>query len=1701
MNSNYDVTVKLTTVGANEVAASVDKAALAATRLEIAHTRANIAATRLSVSQQRLARETANTEAAQSKAALAALRLAEAQTRAARAAEQFNASMGGTGQFINDLVTRMTGGMAVLYMARQVFGEITDAIKDFAKSGVDLNALLETSQLGIAATILSYREYKDEQGRVIVGEKALGMAFAEGANIQKLLQREAFITTATLEEMLQAYQRLQIGAGSQKTTSQELVHFIGTLGNLAKVTGQSFDELASQTQRVLMGVFTIRSPILAILRSMGIDNETIRSWVKTGDAVKNIQVALGEFLKIGPQINQTWVGVLSNVKDVTQQLSGAAMAPIMESVKKLGNEFVNAFTHTFQEGGATVTEVSEQAKQDARAIGELLRLAFDGATLAVKGFFSTFSTGEKDFKATIFGMLENLARFKSMALEIGQALGQMYKTSLIPAAGAFAIGALAKGGDVESAKKLVDWIVDVGKADYDMTVNWVKNEEKRKQALKDEVQFYRNSIFTAGPGSPDFVGPLQPSPGIGNPKPRELTDADKQLIQQWKDFVALMGARMDFSGLTGISKALAENEIQFQQHMKTIDAWEKKLKTLTPEGLAQAGITGSVRDALDALKGGFKESKGIADEKAIADAEQKYADAYAKIGKLAANTSEDQIEASRKVAQQQLSDLNKIEAANITGAKTYDELMDKFVAIETQRRAASTAIDTKADRQQSEDHLNRMAVLQDRLSAVTLDYYVKQRAEIEKTYDTDVKDIEKRYQGRTAAAEEEIAMAGKVRDARKALLAEEENSIIGYRRKWEEEAARIVRTTDSISGGMAAGLAKIRSTLVSTTEAVEELVVAIWDDLGKAFESGFYDILSGKINSLKDVFKSLWDDILKSFSKMLAQMLERWLITGDAMGSGQGGGFLNRILGGSGTTGQTGYGPTYGGGNSLPMGWSSSQIEGGTVQYSGNTIGPSAGLWSGSGGVTGVAMGALGGAAVVGGIASASGAPGWNRGALIGGALELAGEVVTAIVLGAELGSVFPIIGTAIGAIVGGIIGVLTAANTESHFYLNPLGVGGGGLNATTGAGSEAFKPITSAVAGGVLDTFKASGLTDRSTFAASVAKYIQNYYGKPSTLESGPMSTWEVHAGSAADIAADYKRLMTQIVPTEMMHALFGQVIIGGQDYAGISGGSKFGTAIADKNAPMVRMLTALGFSVDKVTEIAGKIDSYADDPQKFLDWLNTLVGVVVGLHTNVTRLGWTSAQIQADITAAANQTAGEKLAKTAADLTQQAKELSLYAGDQQIAKAKELNDAVNQYWADQEAAIKQLMDMAAQLHTLIQNTLQSMKDARALASGTTQEDIWTKALWGSGGGAFAKGSAPLPGLLGQIYGTTDVTKLPDLVNQALTLITNLFNMLTARLTEIHTLQTQNNTLAGQFGQNAMEMWYAPGQPGALGTGTTTGDLAYMLMHATRSSGQEQLDWIAKLQNAAAARYQEELQQIKEIQDNIRALGDSIQQQKFGFQLEMGTPEQQAGLIMERIKTLQGQIPTATTAAGLKAITDEIQGLVSKYWGMSDKSQGAFEFVGKILDNMQKAADAQYAKLFASVTADNDLIRNMLISAGTLLKNSETATSTELDSLTTTLTTLDDYLGSKFQSSIEAIVAANDPLKKALEDDIPLFTDAGTAANDLGTAASSAATKLNTLGDVIDGVINRIANSGGGGNVVQTIRNNPSLLYSRTGL
>jgi len=185
------------------------------------------------------------------------------------------------------------------------------------------------------------------------------------------------------------------------------------------------------------------------------------------------------------------------------------------------------------------------------------------------------------------------------------------------------------------------------------------------------------------------------------------------------------------------------------------------------------------------------------------------------------------------------------------------------------------------------------------------------------------------------------------------------------------------------------------------------------------------------------------------------------------------------------------------------------------------------------------------------------------------------------------------------------------------------------------------------------------------------------------------------------------------------MLHQLFGEHWINGQNLPGISGAGHYGYETPGqarlgpddfaqgkgefKNTVVTNWLQGLGFTIAKIKEIGSQIDQ--KEPEEFLKYLTSLVGLVSGFGQAKDKLGMSLDATLADITSEQSKTAVSGFMERAQNLKDLSAELANYTGDAQIQKAQALLGLANQYYQDQRQYLTNLMQLAKDINSSIED------------------------------------------------------------------------------------------------------------------------------------------------------------------------------------------------------------------------------------------------------------------------------------------------------------------------------------------------------------------------------------------------------------
>ncbi len=465
----------------------------------------------------------------------------------------------------------------------------------------------------------------------------------------------------------------------------------------------------------------------------------------------------------------------------------------------------------------------------------------------------------------------------------------------------------------------------------------------------------------------------------------------------------------------------------------------------------------------------------------------------------------------------------------------------------------------------------------------------------------------------------------------------------------------------------ATALQGILTKLEDYGERVKSYTTTLWGNVASLFDTVFFSAMTLDLKGIEDAFKTFGTNILKLLSQVFSDIVQKWLLTQLAIKQNP-------------LTGEFEFG-----------------ANGGGYAGGGSSLG-----------------GLVGGAAIGAGVGSMIG--GGQTGNIVGGAVGgLAGGALAGTELGVTLlswaGPVGWIVGAIVGAIIGAIVGGLFNKNTEQS-------ISGGIYD----AGLKFFNSMSNRA-------YDMGAFLKKNGYDVDPGGLQADYQARIKAMTDG--AYWKVSSGDGTYNQQGAEDVMTKLIPKLGIMAMFGRqgygLPNGNRDNAGGWGGLDWWAPgmdgdgnwiekkLYDKDAPIPKMLTALGFTGKRIEEIAGMCDTTA--PDELLKWLQNLLEVVVGFDKlskafgGASGKGQTGADLWAEATKRNNVTALDGFKDTAANILDLAAQLPNYVGDEQVAKAKELVQLGNQYYESQVQYVQQLIALSDKLKSGIKDQIEGMK------------------------------------------------------------------------------------------------------------------------------------------------------------------------------------------------------------------------------------------------------------------------------------------------------------------------------------------------------------------------------------------------------
>lgn len=243
---------------------------------------------------------------------------------------------------------------------------------------------LETSVLGIGSAFLTGGRYVDAlTGKTVEGQRAMRVAMSDAQKVIDELRVANLQTIATLEQLVHAYQETLPVATAKGFNRQQVKDFTVAMVQAAGVvdsTGQLLYRLGEETRSLLTGrIMPGQSRIAQVL---GLRPEDIRQFQGNAQGLFDfLMERLNGFRLSGIESQKTWLGLWSNMKDISQQLGGVALAPVFEGVKKVLSDVQKAL-FTIDEKTQSIkfnAVFEEQAKSIGRSLKDFFNSLVSGA--------------------------------------------------------------------------------------------------------------------------------------------------------------------------------------------------------------------------------------------------------------------------------------------------------------------------------------------------------------------------------------------------------------------------------------------------------------------------------------------------------------------------------------------------------------------------------------------------------------------------------------------------------------------------------------------------------------------------------------------------------------------------------------------------------------------------------------------------------------------------------------------------------------------------------------------------------------------------------------------------------------------------------------------------------------------------------------------------------------------------------------------------------------------------------------------------------------------------------------------------------------------------------------------------------------------------------------------------------------------------
>jgi hypothetical protein len=334
----------------------------------------------------------------------------------------------------------------------------------FIKEGIEFNRQIEQAKIGFAGILTSIAQIRNEQGKLVEGAEKYANAVKLSNQLLNELRVAGLQTVLTFQELVQISQGIMAPFLSAGGDLKEFSQFAVLLSNAVSAIGLPIIQVIQETRDILMGSIDMYSQLA---RALGITNEMVNRWKEQGTIFQELTARLQGFKLAGKDIETSFAGLLSRVRDIFQVFAGMATAKVFEAIKKDLDEFVARFL-VVKDGKI---ELSVEGQELVEKISETLTNLYNiiSALAKVVGFITVEFGGFITKALEIYIVVKAVSALKTA---IEALIGSMRTLSTVGGTAITGLGAMFSRLNVIVAAALIGW--NIG----EMLREWLDEQTK-----------------------------------------------------------------------------------------------------------------------------------------------------------------------------------------------------------------------------------------------------------------------------------------------------------------------------------------------------------------------------------------------------------------------------------------------------------------------------------------------------------------------------------------------------------------------------------------------------------------------------------------------------------------------------------------------------------------------------------------------------------------------------------------------------------------------------------------------------------------------------------------------------------------------------------------------------------------------------------------------------------------------------------------------------------------------------------------------------------------------------------------------------------------------------------------------------------------------------------------------------------------------